>query len=63
MAPGEDANVFVLTLPIIQDTVITLDSDMENMDAELQTEASGEQYSDDKSEGNNQKKASIWFWL
>jgi signal transduction histidine kinase/DNA-binding response OmpR family regulator len=57
MAPGEDANVFVLTLPIIQDTVITLDSDMENMDAELQTEASGEQYSDDKSEGKQSKES------
>ena len=57
MAPGEDANVFVLTLPIIQDTVITLDSDMENMDAELQTEASSEQYSDDKSEGKQSKES------
>ena len=41
MVQGEEANIFRLTLPITQDMVIALDSDVENKDAELQAETSG----------------------
>ena len=53
MVQGEEANIFRLTLPITQDMVIALDSDVENKDAELQAETSGESYPDDKLEGKH----------
>ena len=57
MVPGEDANVFRLTLPIIQDMAISLDSDVMNKEVELQAEMSGEQFSDDKQEGRHQRES------
>ena len=55
MLPGEDANVFRLTLPIIQDMAISLDSDVVGKEVELQTGTSGEHFSDDKQEGKQQR--------
>ena len=55
MLPGEDANAFRLTLPIIQDMAISLDSDVMNKEVELQTGTSGEHFSDDKQEGKQQR--------
>lgn len=49
MLPGEEANVFCLTLPIVQDMAISLDS--EAMDPEMQAETSGEQFSGLKFDG------------
>ena len=49
MLPGEEANVFCLTLPIVQDMAISLDSEV--MDPEMQTETSGEQFSGLKFDG------------
>lgn len=49
MLPGEEANVFCLTLPIVQDMAISLDS--EAMDSEMQTETSGEQFPGIKFDG------------
>ncbi|WP_044153496.1 hybrid sensor histidine kinase/response regulator transcription factor, partial [Bacteroides cellulosilyticus] len=57
MVQGEEANIFRLTLPITQDMVIALDSDVENKDAELQAETSGESYPDDKLEGKHSKES------
>lgn len=49
MLPGEEANVFCLTLPIVQDMAISLDSEV--MDLERQTETSGEQFPGIKFDG------------
>lgn len=56
MLPDEDVNVFVLTLPIIQDMVINLDADIEHKDIELQSEITDEQYSEDCSDGKQLKE-------
>ena len=56
MLPDEDVNVFVLTLPIIQDMVINLDADIEHKDIESQSEITDEQYSEDCSDGKQLKE-------
>lgn len=60
---GRRENLFRLTLPTTQDMVIALDSDMENKDAGLQVETSGESYLDDKLEEKHSKESKLWFWL
>ncbi len=57
MVQGEEENLFRLTLPTTQDMVIALDSDMENKDAGLQVETSGESYLDDKLEEKHSKES------
>ena len=56
MLPDEDVNVFVLTLPVIQDMVINLDADIEHKDIESQSEITDEQYSEDCSGGKQLKE-------
>ena len=57
MVQGEEENLFRLTLPTTQDMVIALDSDMENKDAGLQVETSGESYLDYKLEEKHSKES------
>lgn len=53
MIPGEKANIFCLTMPIIQDMAITLTAETKNEGAASSTEISSEQPLDDKSENKH----------